>query len=1204
MRLRNIFSTRKNTVASIVDTETTSEDLLLLSQTITFQIPNPFMRYVLSFFILVLLNATLIAQLSAPAVSNVSQKKPSTYAVIVGISTYENGITNLDFAHKDAAVFADYLKSKSGGSVPEENIRLLVNENATFAAIYDALNWLVESCQKDDLVYFYFSGHGDMENTTIYKLGFLLTYNTPRSNYINNSLRIEDLNNIANTLAVKNQAKVVLITDACHSGKLAGSENRGTFLVGDQLRAVMNKEIRITSCAPEQLSVEDEGWGGGRGVFSYYLVKGLEGLADQGRDGSVTVSEIKTYLDSALRTDPLLAEKAHRQNPVIKGVENFNLSSVDPSILDSLKKGFTPGLVQQSSLPVFKPLGIQPSGYFFNLINKKNIEDIIDFDSLNQLPKEQIPVLFVKRVVDTLQHSYFLRSEMGLTEEIDMEKIQTLEKSLINNKDVWKRFTEKMVVMLSDRGQSIINLYLEGNAAELERRRYYNAYSNGYDVYPQMFSLALKLIEPDHPLYKILKIKLHYFTGVNARLKIPTVENPKPLLDLALTELKKAQALEENAAYIQIELGILYDYLDDYEKAEKYYLRAAQISPQWVVPWSNLTGLYANTKKYDKALAASQKAIELQKDFQGTYVNTGVVYQRTGNLLMAEEMFRKSIKMNSRHFLPFEGLGYVYMNTTQYAVADSFFYEAELRKKGFHNPRLMKMPKPVLADVMVMNLNICYLDTLDVGIADVPGHFAWATDAMEQGNALVAVREFKKVIQLDPSNPLAFHYLGKLLYQQKRWNEAELLFSYAVNNFLSDSVFRLYADSLIRLLPETASKACIENRFRSHYYQRIEDHYFLAALYESWNHFSDAEQQYRKIISMDAAAVGGYYKLWMLLESIGRYKDAEDVLRSFLPQNRDFAYRELNSFYVRMIHRFPDEADNYYKAGVLLYQLAASHPNSFFYDRKKTEPDSGEEVFINLLSPSLKTDREEQANITLPGTGEVLTIAPKIVRPFTEGITFLKTADSLLAREDEQADINYKIGDLYCWQGLPERAIPHYRKSVELKPSDANTRIKLVETYTQLYYLGDALRQLDSLLLRGEINFSMQLLLAKFCIHSGRFAEAEKLLAEAKAIHPFYREEITDLNGRMHLLSGRPKEALRFYMEYLSVHPGDSLTMYTIARLYARMNNKKEAWKWLRTSIEKGFSFYWVLKQDESWNAFRKQPQWKQITGSLPVPVL
>lgn len=47
---------------------------------------------------------------------------------------------------------------------------------------------------------------------------------------------------------------------------------------------------------------------------------------------------------------------------------------------------------------------------------------------------------------------------------------------------------------MANRGQEVINLYLEGDAAEMERRRYYNSVSNGYEVYVKMFATALKLV--------------------------------------------------------------------------------------------------------------------------------------------------------------------------------------------------------------------------------------------------------------------------------------------------------------------------------------------------------------------------------------------------------------------------------------------------------------------------------------------------------------------------------------------------------------------------------------------------------------------------------------------------------------------------------------------------------------------------------------
>ena len=375
-------------------------------------------RIIATIFILLRSVPPLMAQVQQLSAATQSAHLPVTYAVIVGISHYENpGINQLEYAHRDAQVFADYLKSKAGGYVPDENIRLLVNENATYSAIYDALNWLLETCHKDDLVYFYFSGHGDMENNTIYKLGFLLSYNTPRINYINNAVRIEDLNNIANTLSVTNHAKVVLITDACHSGKLAGSDFRGTFLVGEQLRTVQSNEVRITSCAPDQLSVEDQGWGGGRGVFSYYLINGLQGLADYGHDGTVTLNEIKNYLDTSLSTDPLLAQKAEKQTPVIMGHDNVRLSAVDNATLTSLRKGGSL-VVAGPNVSLLRPLPMQPQTYLFNLFKQVGVEQVIDFSKLSAASAEEIPFAIIRMVAAHKEEPTRLANKSGVMDRI------------------------------------------------------------------------------------------------------------------------------------------------------------------------------------------------------------------------------------------------------------------------------------------------------------------------------------------------------------------------------------------------------------------------------------------------------------------------------------------------------------------------------------------------------------------------------------------------------------------------------------------------------------------------------------------------------------------------------------------------------------------------------------------------------------------
>ena len=164
---------------------------------------------------------------------------------------------------------------------------------------------------------------------------------------------------------------------------------------------------------------------------------------------------------------------------------------------------------------------------------------------------------------------------------------------------------------------------------------------------------------------------------------------------------------------------------------------------------------------------------------------------------------------------------------------------------------------------------------------------------------------------------------------------------------------------------------------------------------------------------------------------------------------------------------------------------------------------------------------------------------------------------------------------------------------------------KLIHAYTFSFNLKDALVQLDSLYRRNEINFTNQLQMAEYCIHAGRFADASKLLQEARQIHPYKVPAIDDLLGRLQLLSEHPQQALVFYKDYLSNKPKDGfLAMYTMAKLNARLNNQSEAWRWLQLSIDNGFDFYWVLKYDKAWDNYRKLNRWQEITRRVSVPPL
>ncbi|MCF8243505.1 MAG: caspase family protein [Saprospiraceae bacterium] len=248
-------------------------------------------------------------------------------ALVIGISNYQDdGIPDLKYADRDAKEFIKYLKSKGGGGLEDNQIRLLTNEQATYAQIYAELDWLIENCGPDDQAVIYFSGHGDVETRIKRQKGFLLAYDTPPTNYMIGALRLDDLNGYLETL-VDQKSKIIVITDACHSGNLAGGME-GVGATAQALSAQFQNQIKIMSCQPNELSMEGEQWGGGRGVFSYHLIDGLTGMADANKDSIVTLSELERYLD---QTVP--AETDQHQYPNATGMKGAKLVTVDPAEL-------------------------------------------------------------------------------------------------------------------------------------------------------------------------------------------------------------------------------------------------------------------------------------------------------------------------------------------------------------------------------------------------------------------------------------------------------------------------------------------------------------------------------------------------------------------------------------------------------------------------------------------------------------------------------------------------------------------------------------------------------------------------------------------------------------------------------------------------------------------------------------------------------
>jgi len=246
--------------------------------------------------------------------------KTKVWAVVVGVSEFKHpNVRGLKYADKDAISFYDYLRSPYGGAVEHDKAKLLVNERATRAGILKAVKEVLKRAFEDDMVILYFATHGmvDADTDELYFLG----YDTDPTNLLATGIAQSDLERL---MRISKAGKVVFITDACHSGGLGitlamrGHEEVARFLT--RVAEAKDGIAVLSASSANEFSQEGERWGGGHGVFTYYLLRGLKGEADFDADGIVTIREAYDYLYRKVAEDT-----AGGQHPELKGNFDNNL---------------------------------------------------------------------------------------------------------------------------------------------------------------------------------------------------------------------------------------------------------------------------------------------------------------------------------------------------------------------------------------------------------------------------------------------------------------------------------------------------------------------------------------------------------------------------------------------------------------------------------------------------------------------------------------------------------------------------------------------------------------------------------------------------------------------------------------------------------------------------------------------------------------
>jgi tetratricopeptide (TPR) repeat protein len=635
-----------------------------------------------------------------------------TYAIVVGISDYQNdGISDLHYADKDALAFATWLSTNAGYTLKPNNLKLLINQSATMAAFGGALDWLIEVCKPNDRAIIYFSGHGDVETMLDNQPGNLLCYDAPSRGYTSGGTIILDrLQTIINTLS-KTNVKVVAILDACHAGILAGSSINGSQRANANLSKQIARETKILSCGENEFSLEGEQWGGGRGVFSYHLVNGLYGLADKNHDNSISLLEIRNYLEENILKDVA----PRRQVPEIKGDITEIISKVDPDIRDSILFGSYDYLLK------------------FSMIETKlaHQDELFNRDSL----VKKMYSIFYKLIKEK---KYFSPKD-NCAEYYYQKLLSSSEVQEFHN-----ALTRNYAVALQEDAQQIINQILNNEVYRIGKSG--KDALDEYKLIPSYLARASELLGKNHYYYNTLKSNEFLFRGIVRELENRGINNEQENLarlslyqqslnyndknpicyfylnrlfaegfqekdscDLYYRKLKAAMPswVLANAYY-----GFyLTRYFEEYEQAKVVLEEGMIIDSKNVFLLNSLGSVYFYQKDYEKAIDIFEKAVKIDPNYAQAWCNLGSTFHEKGEFLNSEKAFTKSIELNPNQTNAYNGIAWLFHQQKMYNKAEAN-YKIGLSKNQKNIPirirlsilyldqRLFK-----LADEQVLNIN-------------------------------------------------------------------------------------------------------------------------------------------------------------------------------------------------------------------------------------------------------------------------------------------------------------------------------------------------------------------------------------------------------------------------------------------------------------------------------------------------------------------
>ncbi len=753
--------------------------------------------------------------------------KGKIYALIIGISDYEN-IGDLNYADEDAQDFYDFLVKESDLGVDSNNVRLLLNKNATSANVGKELLKLKNRMEEGSNFFFYFAGHGDANGEA---QAFLLASDLPPVEdpslyaFGGGVIHVYFIKDEIRKIITEKKTNVILVTDACRTNELAGSKE-GTKAYVNKIMEQNSGEIQFISCAADEKSEESDSWGQGRGVFSYFFMNGLRGLADsRPADGKVTVRELYDYVqrnveEATIVTDEDLIAvtgKAFRQSPQYCCTEKQNATLV--LVNDAVKQN-----------AIAKMAAAEHTIKLASNKGRSAIRTLQTNDSvLKDLYNKMYDALDNKQLVSPKGKSawdYYsaFKTRAGKNGPVVFDATEDLKAALLNDaqitinafysyNDKWgmsdktkRDFYEEGVEKLR-KARSLMAPEDPNSPIVKLTRQCMEAAGIFASSQPEDWNRGIKMMDsaiaafPTNPLPLFLKgrllhnmrsfdsalVYLHKSHSIAPRWSMPTIGISDVYSELgqydSVENILTAVIDKHPIAIAYFKLGFHYgEHREDYDNAVFYSKMAHELAPEKTNIINNIGAYYEKQGEEDSALVYYEMAYSLDSNNAFTLCNIGKYYLDKGLYDEAEEALLRALKADSTEAVVHRSLGDLYLTkckSYEYKLGERLkywklsvaSYEKAIRCKPAEK-YLYSAKAAAEAEVDMDLVEVTMNRYSKYGKQDADYYNEFALIYLNNKDTARAIDLFKKGIADDSTFYYPYFNIGEIFYYSNQWDSA------------------------------------------------------------------------------------------------------------------------------------------------------------------------------------------------------------------------------------------------------------------------------------------------------------------------------------------------------------------------------------------------------------------------------------------------